>query len=77
MKTIITILLGIILLSATTLTEKSTSQVFIHNRNLNKLSLEVSNYYKLGYRITKTEAQSVGTGNTWGEEGEVIVIMEK
>lgn len=87
MKTIITILLGIILLSATTLAEKSTSQVIITNTNIEFLKSQINSYYRQGYRVTEMTAQPISYHPSTGLNGYVhdectkvgiiIVIMEK
>lgn len=93
MKHITLILLGLILMSAVTvssLSNRSKEQVTIVGDDMSAISKQINTYYVSGYRITSVTAQSVSTSINSGQyvyqnygknhrdiKGQVLVIMEK
>lgn len=85
------ILVFLILTSTTSyLTNRSTAQVVLHSADLTSLTTTMNLYFKMGYRVTHTESQSVGTsvnsrnnvftafeGRYRDVNGEIFVVMEK
>lgn len=84
------IILGIFLISATTiqtLTSRSKEQVVLHSNDINSLTNSINKYYTLGYRVVEMESQSIALSygdfglsaskNGFQKFGEILVIMEK